>query len=770
MKKLRLSSQIAISLLTIAVLVGLVIGEVERRFETQRLNFALKEQADLTVSLIGGLLIEAILVKDTPVIDTAIEEAVRRNPKLLAITVFDAQGKKLSYSSITDNIATKDTHKYSKDIFFEGVKFGSMDVIWSTVLGQQLINKNVDIARIKTFTTLTIISALFMALLSRLAMRPLRSVHERMTHTIAQDGVASDQLSKFASIEFQALNKSVTTLETALSERDHREEALKQASDKAAKASKAKSEFLANMSHEIRTPMNGVIGMAELILETKLDQDQKTYAETISKSGAALLTIINDILDFSKIEAGKLELDPEAFDLHRALEDVVTLVAAKASQKDVEVTLRYDPELPCCYYGDVGRIRQIVTNIIGNAAKFTLSGYVLINVSGVKKANAIQLKFEVEDTGIGIPKEKINNIFNEFEQVEGSANRSFEGTGLGLAISTRLIKIMGGDISVSSDVGKGSIFTICFELPVSNELPEERKRIHIDFSGKMALIVDDLTVNLNILSERLRSWGVTCQTASSGKRALQILKDWQNKDKQFDFAILDFQMPEMHGGMLAEQIRNNQYYDTLPLIMLSSVDQGIDLATKKRLRIDQTLLKPARANILHSAVASALKINVQTQTNKQDPQPPINKTVVENPLHILVAEDNKTNQLVLKTMLKVTNAELTIAQNGREAVEIYSALKPDLILMDMSMPEMDGLEATQKIRCLETELGKHRAPIIALTVYAMKGGRQQCIDAGMDDYLSKPIRKDILLKMIEAWAAIDDPRNTISPPELSASA
>ena len=597
MKKLRLSTQIAISLLTAAILVGIGIGEIERRYETKRLNASLQEQADLTVSLIGGLLIEAILVRDTPVIDTAINEAVGRNPKLLSITIFDANGKELSYSSNTLHAASEDTQKYSKDILFEGEKFGSMDVIWSTAEGQELIRENVNLARVKIFATLTIISILFLVLVSRLAMRPLRIVHERMTHTINRDGIENDPLPKYSSVEFLALNKSVTTLETALSERDQREKELRIASEEAAKASKAKSEFLANMSHEIRTPMNGVIGMAELILETELDQDQRTYAETISKSGSALLTIINDILDFSKIEAGKLELDPISFDLNKAMEDVVALIAAKASQKDVEVTLRYDPELPCGYLGDVGRIRQIMTNIIGNAAKFTLSGYVLISVSGVQTSDGIQLRFDVEDTGIGIPKEKIDSIFNEFEQVEGTASRNFEGTGLGLAISTRLIKIMGGDISVTSQVGQGSIFSIQFILPTTKDIPRDEDAENIDFTGKIALIVDDLPVNLNILSERLRSWGVLCQTASSGKEALQSLDDWQAQGKHFDFAILDFQMPGMHGGMLAEHIREDINYDTLPIIMLSSVDQGIDLATKKRLRIEQTLLKPARADI-----------------------------------------------------------------------------------------------------------------------------------------------------------------------------
>ena len=354
MNNIRLSTQIAISLLVTAIIVGLTFGEIERRLETKRLNTNLQEQAGLTVSLIGGLLIEAILIRDTPVLDTALQEAVQRNTKLLSITVFDENGQKLSHFSNTALKTEASVRKFTKDIIFDGSKFGSMDIIWSTVQGQKLVAKNVNTARFKIFAVLSTLAILFLALMSKLAMQPLQNVHERMMRTINRDAVAVHNIPKLASIEFHALDRSVTTLENALSERDMREKELRVASEKATRASEAKSEFLANMSHEKRTPMNGVIGMAELILETNLDRDQKVYAETISKSGSALLTIINDILDFSKIEAGKFELDPTPFDLSKTMEDIVTLIAAKTSQKDVEITLRFDPNLPCGYYGDVG--------------------------------------------------------------------------------------------------------------------------------------------------------------------------------------------------------------------------------------------------------------------------------------------------------------------------------------------------------------------------------------------------------------------------------
>lgn len=754
MLKAKLSTQISIALLVATLLVGFGVGEMERRIETKRLTIDLEIQAQNTVALLGGLMIEAILIRDVPILETALQEAVSINPSLLGITLYDEIGHPLTSFPKSQIKETVDTFTYRSPILYEGENFGAMRVLWSTKQSQRQIAKSVTNSHFYTFTTVLAIAALFLILTNKLAMRPLSIVHERMMETIHHAKPIESTLSSFASSEFLSLNNSVTTLGEALSERAFREEQLKLASHKAKRASRAKSEFLANMSHEIRTPMNGVIGMAELILETDLNSEQRIYAETISKSGTELLSIINDILDFSKIEAGKLELDPAPFNFQHALEDIVTLTSTKAAKNNVEMSLRYDPKLPVGFFGDVGRLRQILTNIIGNAVKFTLEGYILINITGQSTGSSHLLTIEIEDTGIGISEQKLTGIFNEFEQVDGAANRQFEGTGLGLAISKKLIELMSGTIKVTSTVGIGSMFQIQIELPRSELAPTLSDTEQIDLTGKTALIVDDLVVNLNILSERLNSWGVRVKTAASGKAAMMCLKEKHAADAKFDFAIIDYQMPQMDGGALIEAIRKTEKFDDLPIILLSSVDHSLDLNTRKRLRISKTLLKPAPSEVLRNAIESTLapQPKAPQQLFTSNVTTPEAKVVSKKMLKILIAEDNRTNQLVLKNMLKKENATLEITQNGNEVFEAYPNSNADIILMDMSMPEMDGLEATKAIRAYELEQGIHRTPIIALTANAMKGDREKCIEAGMDDYLSKPIRKDKLLNTINQWA------------------
>jgi signal transduction histidine kinase/DNA-binding response OmpR family regulator len=537
-------------------------------------------------------------------------------------------------------------------------------------------------------------------------------------------------------------------------------------------ADRAKSEFLANMSHEIRTPMNGVLGMAELLAKTDLTARQKTFTDVIVKSGNALLTIINDILDFSKINAGQLTLDPAPFRLAEAVEDVATLVSARVAEKNLEMIVRVDPRLPEFLVGDVGRFRQIITNLLGNAVKLTERGHVLIDVAGEVKDGIAHLHVRVEDTGIGIPADKLSGVFEKFAQVDGSSTRRHEGTGLGLAIGARLIDMMGGNIGVESELGRGSVFWFTVPLPVhSSEAPGTP--VPVDVTGARVLVIDDNPVNRDILLEQLRSWGFDCAAVESGAVGLAFLDRAAQLDASVDCVILDYQMPGMNGADVAKAMCSDPRTTHIPVILLTSVDQ-IDFG---RMVIDYGiaahLTKPARSAVLLGTViaviqkarAAALRaefirepqVHVPPRPATQRPAPLAVAAEREPaalhasaPLDILIAEDNEVNQLVFGQILNGLGLSYRIAGNGRTAVEMHRSLKPRLILMDVSMPEMNGYEATRAIRAAERIAGGH-TPIIGVTAHALKGDREKCIDAGMDDYLSKPISPDRLSAKIGSW-------------------
>jgi PAS domain S-box-containing protein len=564
---------------------------------------------------------------------------------------------------------------------------------------------------------------------------------------------------------------------TDITELKQREKELEEAQRKAVLADRAKSEFLANMSHEIRTPMNGVLGMAELLAKSDLNPKQKMFTDIIVKSGNALLTIINDILDFSKIDAGQLVLDLAPFNLAEAIEDVATLVSARAKEKDLEMIVRVDPKCQEMYVGDVGRIRQIITNLLGNAVKFTDSGHVLVEVTGEKLVSETKLKVSVTDTGIGIPQDKLKLVFDKFSQVDSSSTRRHEGTGLGLAITSRLVELMGGELGVESVEGEGSTFWFTVTLANAGK-PEGVRPPPLDVTGARILVVDDNAVNRAILSEQMASWTFDSCAAENGPEGIRVLEAAAAYGVAVDCVVLDYQMPGMTGLDAARVIRSTPAIAHTPIVMLTSVDQTLSTASSRELGIEAQLIKPARSSALLETLvgtiqkhrfangraaplaspwpAAAGRPELVRDAPAKIPEVPRSGGRETAPadghrVDILVAEDNEVNQLVFTQILADSPFTFEMVGNGRLAVEAFGRINPRMILMDVSMPEMNGIEATAAIRRIEAATSSH-VPIVGVTAHALKGDRERCLEAGMDDYLPKPISPKALLEKVEKWA------------------
>ena len=628
----------------------------------------------------------------------------------------------------------------------------------------------------------TIISFVLSSLLTPAIVRPIRTLS-----VLAQSVSADEDFSLRADVEG---NDEITSLAVAINDmlkklevRDQRLEAhrkhlqsevdertksladanerlenlvddLSDARDKAEAANGAKSEFLARMSHEIRTPMNGVLGMTELMLVSRnIDRRQRHYAENIRTSAESLLAIINDILDFSKIEAGTLELDSAPFDFRDTVEEVAELLAEQASQKGLELMCHFAPSLRPNRIGDGLRVRQILLNLVGNAIKFTEAGQVLIRVSpaDVKDKNDEALLVEVIDTGIGIDSENQARIFDSFSQEDGSVTRRYGGTGLGLSITRQLVELMDGEIGVTSVRGQGTTFW--FQVSLQG-LTRQRDQENQSLSGVRALIVDDNATNREILTTQLASWGIDVSEAASGREAIDVLENNLNPE----IVLLDMKMPEMNGLETAVEIRKRDIGSAAKIVLLSSLSGQLNRAEREQHGIEFTLTKPVRQRLLKSCLSGLMGVDEggdPDQLHSAQPaaadQTPLNATV-------LLVEDNIVNQKVAKAMLKLLGCKTTSVMNGKEAVEllINQEKRFDIVLMDCQMPEMDGFTATKVIRQYEQSSGKAAHPIVALTANALTGDRERCLEAGMNDYLSKPFTMPILREIVASQLSRND--------------
>lgn len=721
--------------------VGLGAAEFVRYNETKDFGKKIHEDTQNLVSMLSAASLQAILLEDKRSLDNNIRQIVDKAPEIETVTIYNKRGVTLTQWVKSDNIEHSWCLDFSHEVMLDGESFGRITLKWNVKQQQEDIRAYA--AKIYLYAaTMSLIQALIVvALINGLVVAPIKQIHDHLLGLKANE--AKGSLNIVAARELTDLGNSANELGTILELRKQKEQELEE-------ASKAKSEFLANMSHELRTPMNGVLGMLSLLKGTKLDPEQIEQVKIATTSGRSLLTLINDILDFSKVEAGKLEFESIEFDLEEVVEGCALALTEQASSKKLELLCDIQGHVRQFVKGDPTRLRQVLTNLMGNAVKFTNEGEVKITVKQIAETSEnATLLFTVSDTGVGIQQSALETVFQSFAQADGSTTRKFGGTGLGLAISRKLIEGMGGQIGVNSTVGEGSDFWFKLTLPISGiSVSDKAKRQTIN-AGKVILIEKN-KASAALIRALLNELSLQTVVVDSGKAALDALRLGVSENRVPEMILFSAQLHDMPGEIFVRCMQADPLFDDIKLVPMAYVtEQSPELYPHKNARIAALITKPVKRSELGLILESAISGKVEDQAEQDELITA--RLGAYSKLNVLVVEDNAINQEVAIGMLEKIGLNATVADNGQEGFDAIAEGQFDLVLMDCQMPIMDGYEATRAIREREIEYGQSRIPIIALTANAMIGDSEKCLAAGMDDYMSKPFEEHVLEDKIGFW-------------------
>lgn len=749
-----LSRQLLVALGGTVLVIGIVSGELVRDMETTYLEQTLEQQNRRTVSLLSATSLDFVVSEDRPLLETIVAQTVSYEPDIYSVSILNELGEPLVQWQSEAGRDGAHLRGFEKDVNFEGESFGSIRIQWNVQNLFNEIDEHVHKFRLFGAALLAILGIVILLWINQLVVNPIKLIHRKLVDLERNE--LGEPLQLHSGEELKRLSSSVNALGDVLELKQRREVELEE-------ASRAKSDFLANMSHELRTPMNGVLGMLSLLRDTPMTQQQSEWANVAANSGRTLLTLINDVLDFSKIEAGRLELEDIDMVVRLPVEDSMELLAEQASAKNIELSYLIDHDVPEAISGDPTRLRQVLTNLLANAVKFTETGEVALKVSKVSDfANGSVLQFSVQDTGVGIAADALSKIFESFSQADGSTTRRYGGSGLGLAISKHLVERMGGTISVQSQLGVGTTFTFTVRAGVARE-HESAHRDLVALKGRRVLVIEDNKGIREGIRNIIEGWGVSCDAAVDIAQGVDLAETAHQTGKPFEAIFVDIASPDGDRDALTDEIPGHLTEQARIVLMTSFLSRDAANSPPAKTHVAGRLRKPVRADALWACITQALGVEATDVTDQALEAPADNalKLSMRRAARVLVVEDNEVNQAVVMSMLEKLEYQAVVVDNGIEALQVLEHESFNLVLMDCQMPGMDGYETTRHIR----EGGKADAqvPVIALTANALAGDAQRCLDAGMDGYLSKPFEASALESTLDEWI-LGEIRPSVSQP------